>query len=294
MHLERVGPVHSTCISCGLKGLWWLLGAFCPRRWWWVLCAPGFFLIKSTSRAALDLLSLLRAGFLSWLPFVHSAARPLAAWGLLCSEAVLISRRLPHQQQSCLWSIPLSGSRNCNLLQSCTGLEWKSQWLLTVFAPFFWTGLVPPQHFAWRRSSCSALFLCRRTILSLRLWSVWLGCHQRNRPWRKYWHGLSAICVPVPRRHGTCRIIGTIFSSWRHGRQKSSAEGPDCRPGGEQRFRRLAGNIVSWHHLGFARVPLPPCGVVCWHCLAVRQSHKRDYDAGTIAIGYSCGEKPFC
>ena len=72
------------------------------------------------------------AGFLSWLPFVHSAARPLAAWGLLCSEAVLISRRLPPQQQCCLWSTPLSGSRNCNLLQYYIGLEWKNQWLLSL------------------------------------------------------------------------------------------------------------------------------------------------------------------
>ena len=45
----------------------------------------------------------------------------------LCSEAVLRSHRLPPQQQSCLWSTPLSGSQNCNILQSYTDLEWKSQ-----------------------------------------------------------------------------------------------------------------------------------------------------------------------
>ena len=51
-------------------GSWWLLGVgvFCPWQWWWALHAPGFFLMKSTSRAVLDLLFLMRG----WLSFLAS------------------------------------------------------------------------------------------------------------------------------------------------------------------------------------------------------------------------------
>ena len=141
---------------------------------------------------------------------------------------------------------------------------------------------------AWRQSSCLALsYICQWTILSFRLWRVWLGHHQSNLPWHteECWPVLSPTCVPVLRPHGTCRIFGTFFSSCQHGCQKSLAEG-DCRPGGKQHFHWLAAGHCSWHHLGFTRVPLPPCGVICWHCLAVKQSHRRDYNAGTISYSY--------
>ena len=43
--------------------------------------------------------------------------------------------------------------------------------------------------------------------------------------------------------------------------------------------------IVVLHYDWLPRVPLPPCGKVCWVCHTVRQSYGEDYEVGTI--GYS-------
>ena len=51
-------------------------------------------------------------------------------------------------------------------------------------------------------------------------------------------------------------------------------------------FASLLLVIVSWHHLGFSTVPLPPLSVVCWHSLAVKRSHREHYNTGMIGCSY--------
>ena len=72
--MVAAGSVLSTAMMSMASSLWSL------QHRWRLTCSPWW-----------------GADFLSWLPFVYSAAWPLAVWGLLCSKAVLISRRLPHQ-----------------------------------------------------------------------------------------------------------------------------------------------------------------------------------------------------
>ena len=92
------------------------------------------------------------------------------------------------------------------------------------------------------------------------------------------------VVLDSPEATCTCRSVCTIFfhlAGWPskvlgRGRLVLAAKGV---------FARFLLLIVALHRDWLPRVPLPPCGNVCWFSQAVRQSDEEDYEAETI--GYS-------